>query len=274
MVVGPAHEDGAASAPAQSATDRAYHSLLRNILSGKYRAGERLTESRLTAEFGLSRITVREALQRLAQEGVIDLHRHRGASLRVITRSYMADFFDVRSMLEGTGAAAAAGRIRESSCDAERGRLTDHMAKLKRWADDVTVCDTEEYAEHNDQFHQLIIHLSGNQFLIKFWDGLQLPLQRLRLIRRYRLADLEASIDEHIRIAESILARDWRAAECYARNHTNRIAAGVYALSDHEFNLLFNPGIRSQSSDQATGFEVTHFPASRVFGGIEGEHRG
>lgn len=235
---------------AQSATDRAYSLILRNILTGKYRSGERLTESRLTAEFGLSRIPVREALQRLARDGTIDLHRHRGASLRVITRKDIADFFEVRSMLEGTSAAAAAGRIRESSNDAERGRLVDQMARWHKWADAAAGYDKEEYAEHNQQFHEFIIHLSGNQLLVKFWEGFQLPLQRLRLIRHYRLGDLEASIDEHLRIAGSILAGDGRAAECYARNHTNRVAAGIYALSDHEFNLIFNPGITSGLADR------------------------
>ncbi|MEK6443881.1 GntR family transcriptional regulator [Pseudonocardia sp. T1-2H] len=249
MAISQADEDSAALASAQSATDRAYSTILRNTLTGKYRAGERLTESRLTADLGLSRIPVREALKRLALDGVIDLHRHRGATIRVTTRRDIAEFFQVRSMLESNSAAAAAGRIREPSCDAERGRLIDHMLRLQEWTAAPESCGKEEYAKHNHQFHQLIIDLGGNQLVVKFWDSLQLPVQRLSFFQRYRLADLKASMNDHFRIAESILAGDSRAAERYAREHSNRVAAAVHGLPDHEFNLVLNPGLISSPGD-------------------------
>jgi len=235
-----ANDDNGTARPAK---DRAYFTILHNILDGKYCAGERLTESRLTAELSLSRISVREALIRLAHEGAIDLHRHRGASLRVLTRKDIAEFFDVRSMFESRSAAAAAGRIGEKCCDAQRHRLVDHLVKLRKWAGGTTVCDTEEFAEHNQQFHQSVIELGGNQLLVKFWNGLQLPQQRLRFIQPYGLSDLETSIVEHLRIVEAILAGDALSAESYTRSHTNHVAARLYALSDREFNLIFNPGI-------------------------------
>ena len=250
MTAGVAEEDEADLTHEPSATDRAYSAILNNALTGSYRAGERLTEARLTAELALSRIPVREALKRLALEGVIDLHRHRGATVRVMSRRDMAEFFQARGMLESQSAAVAAGRIGESSCDEERARLVAQMAQLRRWVGAEGCCDKEQYADHNQQFHRLIVELSGNRLLLKMWGSLQLPVQRLKFFGRYRPADIRISIDDHSRIAEAILAGDSESAARFARNHVNRVAAALYELSDVEFDLVLNPGVRSSPVPQ------------------------
>lgn len=233
------------TASARSATDRAYASILHNTLTGTYRAGERLKESRLTAEFGLSRIPVREALKRLALEGVIDLHPHRGAVIRVTTRRDMVEFFQARAMLEGTSAHLAAGRVGETDCASDRAALIRHRNTLRGWAEEPGACTASEYAAHNQQFHELVVALSGNGLLARLWTNLQLPAQRLDFVQRYRPGDVQGSVAEHSRIADSILAGDGQAAERHAREHTNRVAATVHSLADDDFNHVFNPGLTS-----------------------------
>lgn len=238
--------NGATSvAAAQSATDRAYAAILHNAMTGTYRAGERLKESRLTVELGLSRIPVREALKRLALEGVIDLHPHRGAIIRVTTRRDMIEFFQVRAMLEGTSAHLAAGRIGATDCAQDRTALIVHRNKLRGWTEEPSACTVSEYARHNQQFHELVIALSGNELLARFWKNLQLPAQRLDFLQRYRTGDMRSSVAEHSRIADSILAGDGQSAERHAREHTNRVAAAVHALGDDDFDQIFNPGLVS-----------------------------
>ncbi|GAA3122506.1 GntR family transcriptional regulator [Streptosporangium carneum] len=229
----------------ESVTDRAYASILHNALTGSYRAGERLTEARLTSDLGISRVPVREALQRLERDGIIELQRHRGAVIRVITRRDITEFFRVRALLEGGGAAASAAAA--TAGDPRNGGLLEglggQIGLLSRWIEEGHDCSAEEYALHSQEFHRLVVSSGENRLLIRIWDSLHLPVQRLNYFQRYRGEDFRVSIDEHAKIAWAILAGDATSAERLAREHVNRIAAHVFMLPDEEFNRVFNPGL-------------------------------
>ncbi|MEV8636287.1 GntR family transcriptional regulator [Streptosporangium sp. NPDC051023] len=237
----------------ESVTDRAYSSILHNALTGSYRAGERLTEARLTGDLGISRVPVREALQRLERDGIIELQRHRGAVIRVITRRDITEFFRVRALLEGGGAAAsaaaaAAATTGDPRCDGPLEGLSGQAGVLRHWMEEGHHCSAEEYARHSQEFHRLVVSSGENRLLIRIWDSLHLPVQRLNYFQRYRGEDFRVSIEEHAKIAWAILAGDATSAERLAREHVNRIAAHVFMLPDEEFNHVFNPGLTREPS--------------------------
>ena len=78
------------------------------VKDGRYAPGQRLVEADLTAELGVSRGPLREALGRLAAEGVLELEPYRGAVVRRLTREDVEDLFSVREVLEGEAARLAA----------------------------------------------------------------------------------------------------------------------------------------------------------------------
>ena len=80
------------------------------ILDGKLRPGERLVEDRLSAELGVSRVPVREALRELSAEGLVRIERNRGASVTEVTPAMVAELVEVRALLEGLNARLAAQR--------------------------------------------------------------------------------------------------------------------------------------------------------------------
>ncbi|MBI3513028.1 MAG: GntR family transcriptional regulator, partial [Proteobacteria bacterium] len=80
------------------------------ILAGRYRPGERLVEDRLAAEYGGSRVPVREALKTLAGEGLVELAPHRGACVADLAQGEVEELVEVRATLEGLNARLAARR--------------------------------------------------------------------------------------------------------------------------------------------------------------------
>src|SRR5260370_38119604 len=80
------------------------------ILGGKLAPGERLVEDKLSAELGVSRVPVREALRSLAAEGLVRLLPRRGATVAEITPEIVAELVEVRALLEGLNARLAAQR--------------------------------------------------------------------------------------------------------------------------------------------------------------------
>ena len=93
-----------------SLADQVFEQLETDILSGKYPKGEVLTELKLTAEMGVSRTPVREALRRLQAEHIIE-ESAKGMVVMGISKQDLADIFEIRAHLEGLTARKAAENI-------------------------------------------------------------------------------------------------------------------------------------------------------------------
>ena len=84
-----------------STADAVAASLRDMIINGELAAGERLVERDLAERFGISRIPMREAIQRLEREGLLDIFRNRGAVVRMLSVSDVQEIYDLRVLLEG-----------------------------------------------------------------------------------------------------------------------------------------------------------------------------
>ena len=96
----------------RSIADQIFEQLERDILTGKYQRGEVLSEMRLSAELGVSRTPIREALRRLEQENILS-DSGRGAVVVGISREDMLDMYEMRIQIEGLAAQRAAACISE-----------------------------------------------------------------------------------------------------------------------------------------------------------------
>jgi DNA-binding GntR family transcriptional regulator len=185
--------------------------------------GQRLVESDLTAEFGVSRGPLREALSRLASEGLVELEPFRGATVRRLSVEHVRQLYQVREPLEATAAALAAERI----------HLGDHRARLQAVLEannrHLSSGDRRAYLDVNRDFHSLVVALSGNDVLARLVDQLRTPLQYLQF---RHLADDRAyarSAAQHRTIAEAILRGDRAAAQRAMRHHVRSSAEAVLA---------------------------------------------
>jgi DNA-binding GntR family transcriptional regulator len=139
-------------------SDRVYRELLRAIIEGGLRPGAWLKERELSERFEVSRIPIRQALQRLEAEGFVITSPHRGATVTPITRSDIHDLFDARLCLEPFAARRAAERV--SSGEESSDRLRELLAAA-------SVADTEAARIASLDYHSEIVRLSGNKLLVR-----------------------------------------------------------------------------------------------------------
>jgi len=207
----------------QTAVDAVIEAITDGVKDGRYAPGQRLVEADLTSELGVSRGPLREALGRLAAEGVLEIEPYRGAVVRRLTRDDLEDLFSVREVLEGEAARLAAQHVEERD---HRARIEDAM----RTAEELrTRGDIATYIDANSRFHELIVEMSGSRLLARLVPSLHVHAFRL-LFRQMLMnkAAMEQSIDEHQAVADAILAGDGKLAEKAMRRHVRR--SGEQAL--------------------------------------------
>ena len=186
------------------------------ILDGKLRPGERLVEDKLSAELGVSRVPVREALRELSAEGLVRLERHRGASVTEITPQMVADLVEVRALLEGLNARLAAQRH-----DPEIVRLLGEVLKRGNAAADSG--SPEQLARLNAEFHERLAEASRNSVLSDVMRGL-----RERTSLAFALNGRSRAREdwqEHAGILAAVIAGDGELAALLATRHVHNAAA-------------------------------------------------
>jgi DNA-binding GntR family transcriptional regulator len=193
------------------------------IRSGRYAPGQRLVEADLTAELGVSRGPVREALRRLAAEGLVELIPHRGAVVRRLSARDALELFEIRTELEAMAARRAAGRMTDRHV---RQRFENDIAAI--W-DEAPRQSTADYIAENQHFHGAVIRAAGNLQLVDLNWRLQLTLilSQVRVVLTSEVVD--ASLREHRVIARALLDCDASAAEAAIREHLGRATAVMAA---------------------------------------------
>ncbi len=209
----------------------ALDALREGIKVGRYTPGQRLIEADLTRELNVSRGPVREAMHRLAGEGLVVIEPHRGVVVRRLTREDVANLYEVREGVEGLAARLAAKHIDEGD-NAKRLR-----AAIKQMRDVFESGDAAAYMESNESLHGLIFELSGNNALVKMVQQLRLPVFRLQFSRMMR-SSAEAkndSVDDHENVVQAILAGNPKKAERAMRTHVRHAGRMILHLPDNSF---------------------------------------
>jgi DNA-binding GntR family transcriptional regulator len=191
-------------------------SIRHGILEGNYAPGQRLIEGELTETLGISRGPLREALRRLAADGLVELEPYRGAAVSRLTRAELANTLMVREMLEGLAARLAVERIAEGG---NRPKALAAISALKRSA---ALQEPGTYLEENNEFHNLIVDLSGNDVLGRQIAQLQLPTLRAAFFRLFDATLQTASLAQHGEILDAIVDGDAGRAERVMRRHVRR----------------------------------------------------
>lgn len=206
-----------------STSDRIYSDLQTAILHGEYRPNQRLVETELGESLGASRTPVREALLRLAFDGLI-VRGRQGFSVREFSFDEVQDIYQVRGALEGLAARLAAQRV-GSIDDAtlrEFQRVTDHQEDVRAHTRSQS---TDQLILANDEFHDELIRLSGNRRLVRSAKQNRLFYFNPQVANRYTDAQMVTSLEGHAAIFTAI--REGRAddAERLAEEHIDEALA-------------------------------------------------
>ena len=199
---------------------RAYQELKRTILEGRVAPGEKLNEVELARALGISRTPVREAINRLGKEGLVEIFPQRGAFVVQFSEKDIFELFLIRENLEGLAARLAADRITDSSL----ARLESCVHGFKEPFSDK---DIQRYAREDFRFHQSIVTLSDARRLIQLVSSLHDHIRIFRLTTRGVSDRMKSSLAEHRFIIEALRKKDPEESEERMRQHIRRVRDGV-----------------------------------------------
>lgn len=192
--------------------DTVYEGLREAIASGEVHPNERLVETELAARYGVGRLAVRTALVRLAQDGLVEHERNRGARVRVIGQHEATEIYEARALLEGLAARKAAENITPESASELRARLAD----IRRLLDEG---DLMGASEGNAELHSAVVRIGQHGTAARLLAGLNSQLVRYQYRTILHPGRARHSYSEHADIVETIAAGDADAAEAAMKAH-------------------------------------------------------
>jgi DNA-binding GntR family transcriptional regulator len=205
--------------PKSRLNDSAYHVIKENILSQVFTPGQRLILDDLSQQLGISMTPLKDALNRLAAEGLIEIVPRRGTYVTSLKRAEIADTFEVRCALE----VMAAQLFLERASDAELqeiAAMVDQLDELAKSTDKNAIY--QDYVNLDSAMHHRIVELTRNQRMLAAHER----EHSHTFMARARYGTSEESLDqaqeEHRALRWAILARNIPKTQAILIEHIQR----------------------------------------------------
>lgn len=192
--------------------ERVFEHLRDEILSARLAPGTELHEVALASSLGVSRGPLREALGRLAAEGLVTITPRRGASVTKLTRREFIEAYQVREALESLAVRLAVPKLTASD-RALLHELHDQMVS------DARAGDVRSFFEVNRRFHEIFVRASGNERLQRMHTLLIDQMGRLMSKSHELRGGLDQSVAEHGAILAAVDAHDAERAARLLEEH-------------------------------------------------------
>lgn len=194
-----------------------YESLKNKIISGEIEPGTELVISRISEEFEISPIPVREALKTLASEGLVEIEPHKSAKVVEFNLEKLHQIITIRAGLEGYAARLAVPHTSEMQI-----KTLENI--LKNMEEAMQKKDIDSFNTNNMKFHRYLYKIPPYpmlyEMIIKVWDGGKWT----RSVFAISPLRMKESIEEHLKILNAIKDRDEDRVEKLVREH--RLNAG------------------------------------------------
>jgi len=206
---------------------KVYRILKSRIIKGNLKPGERLLESKIAEQLGVSRTPVREALQKIAAEGFVKMEPNLGIVVHEFSLKDLKEVLQIRRVLERLAASAAAEKINQ-----------EEINQLEKNIEETNICviknDVVTYIEFNAKFHNLICQFSRNERLIKICSQLVGPEHRFQIKALTIPGRLKYSLEEHQKIVEALKRRDAEQAGRLSQKHAGNILKNILVYEGKE----------------------------------------
>lgn len=203
--------------------EQTYQTIKQKILDLEVDPTQPIDEKTLVRDTGNSLTLVRQALDRLAEDGIMEKRRRRWHVTRAATASTMHEIFEVRTTLEGMCARLAAERITEAEVAAMEQLLHDFERVLREG-------DNKALIAVDRKFHRKLYEASGNRFLARALDEMYNLVYRLFFFALDRMGSVRGNVEEHRDILRALEAGDGRTAERLIQQHIMHFQAMVEEL--------------------------------------------
>jgi DNA-binding GntR family transcriptional regulator len=203
--------------PTRALYEQVAEQLRARIFAHAMAPGSWIDEQALSADLGISRTPLREALKVLATEGLVTMKLRRGAYVAEVSRDDLAQVYHLLGVLEADAAAVVA----ERATPAERDELVALHAVLE-----ASTADRDAFFAANERFHTRLLEIAENRWRLQMVADLRKVMKLNRAQSLTRQGRIEASLKEHRQIVAALKARNGERAAAAMRAH---IAAGERA---------------------------------------------
>lgn len=187
-----------------------YDRIRQDVLTGHLEPGHWIRELDIADAIGVSRTPVREAVRRLAQDGLLDVAPNRGVRVAAVSATHVDEVYEVRELVEGLTARRAAERAAPADVAALRG-LLDRIDRLMPG-------DTAGHIEADDALHRGIAEIGSNAAAVEILERLNGKITRIKVLT----SDTNPSPTtrtQHAAIVDAIASGDAPTAERAMRAH-------------------------------------------------------
>jgi DNA-binding GntR family transcriptional regulator len=198
--------------------EKVYRHVIGCIRDGKLSPSARLTQRGLSAELKVSQVVVREAFERLEQQGWIERKRNRFAAVKAFTEKDRSEVYWIREMIE----VSAVRHVAEHATKEQLKQLGEVLETLN------SACernDVESYHEADILFHALVVRFVGNHRLVAYYETISEQIHQLMVIGALKVAfhwtqscEVMEAIS-HEKIYQAIVDRDVALAAELLRRH-------------------------------------------------------
>ena len=203
----------------KSLADQVFENLEASILAGEYEVGEILSEKKLSAELGVSRTPIREALSRLEFENLV-VETSQGTEVRGITQDDVDDLFEVKRALE----IMVTKRATKNMTEEDLQSLRDVLDQQEYYAGKGDVIKVRNL---DTEFHDQIYAASGSITLQTILTGIHHKLMKYRKASLEHEGRIIASVSEHEALYEAIKNKNIKEVESLMRRHIDNVYKSV-----------------------------------------------
>jgi DNA-binding GntR family transcriptional regulator len=201
---------------------RVYRAIMQDLEEHRMVPGQRLVETDLAIRFGVGRNAVREAMQRLAARGVVDLSRHRSASIRQLDIVETLEVLDVAAVMTGLATRAAALKYDPLL----HAKLLSFA--IKGFPKIGSVPEPGVFSRARRQFYRVLLIIGGNRELQRLFPAIGMHIIYSQF-QAPRMQDLR--IEDYRAIHDAIIARDGKAAERAGRDHVQHVREVILSVT-------------------------------------------
>lgn len=208
-------------------SDIAYQKLLELIVNRRILAGQKLNETDLSKQLGMSRTPIREALRRLQQDGIVLIVPNKGSYVQSYTFAEMADGYEIISMLTGMACHHIAYN-REQIDDSQFELLEKYLNQMD---DAIHESDKHRWINLDIQFHKTIIDMPGIWQLSNTYAHLSIWVSQVLWHITPFYIDINSSTQDHRKIISLLKTAKPVDAREFAQSHQMKTVEIIRSIS-------------------------------------------
>lgn len=213
-------------------SEKVYAVLKEKILKRELKPGEKVLIDEIAHQLGVSRTPVKDAVNRLALEGLVEKVARRGTFVTQLTSRDVAELFDLRLLLE---LYAAEKLIEDGKVELFSAEMEKCVTNMEGAINGDEYLDYEAFMSWDRDLHLSLIGLADNNHLLQIYQGLNIHIQ---IARAHYLRSVEGALQaqqEHEAIYEAFNNGNWEQVKKALSTHINNVKTGVLkSLGTHE----------------------------------------